>query len=1183
MFKVKTSYIFYVLSIFLLTQNIYAVGASGVRVSHCTTNCGKILVGAVRIDMSGIQWQGFESTGVLLSLSGARENDLLGSRVYGFTGSFDSDGAPNANLMEYTTPISNKWFFVSAGEASIANPAANSKSPSLGFYFSPLEVKSYSSGNSYSAYSGAGTYYQPENVQLLGEGVADNISTPALTLDVKVDGQTSSQSDITVNSNSSTTFTLTPKLDATHLPTDVPQPKYTEVLIKIDEVGTNCKSSLANPSFTDLQETPNDFTANSYYHYLTLEKYQQGKCSRIYYYLVSIDRAFTFKATAQNSTANGYVQYLFFIKGHYDTITPIETAYPGSHHTFRLRTSNVTTPTTNKLTVKVTGNGTVISNDNKINCPTNNCSSDYNVNTPVTLTATSTNNNSTVEWKSCGTIDSSKNQAIITMDAAKTCTVTFSSDTVPVPSDNIELTLKVNPVQAGTVKAKFANSEITAQGNPIDVPKDSKVIITATPNEGYRFKEWLTTDGNVVISNNNLTTSIGNDGVGTLIINQLTTEASSYTAVFEANSTLSMFKVTHEGGNSYYFDALGLDSISSATLEWTAVYSDGTKVLWENDSSDTRTEISFHHTFDKSATVTLKTKMNGKETTYESYEIKVNQLPVAKFKLDQSKTETTIDVQLDASDSESNSGTGITEYRWSSSNGTVTCNESSKDCSKASIIFSIANYKSESIKLIVVDDVGESEPYSQVVTINKQLIKEIVPTPRKVLLPSKDPLTLEAILFDEAQNCVYRWSTTSGLNIRNSALSKVETNLAKEGSYDFDLLVDCQSGSDTKSITVKAIKPMPPIAEISVSQKQDENNSYSYFLLDSSSSYDPDALEEDKNTEITTYLWEKDENCQGSLIPNNTPSETPTATLSFVGLALSEDQSCTVTLTVTDNENSKSTASVVTLPTVKTPTAGFTSFPANLFTEPLIIGPNAAYAGDIYLDASKLSSDPDGVIQNYSWEIKNGDESIIIPSPQTSVITLSSLVSGNYTVKLTVTDNYGLTNSIEKNFIILPPLLGGTVQINPNGTESPALALSYGGVIVDDKFLVGKDIGVNSSNEITVVAGMKVDKHVDQRADIIAVIGVLDQTSGVITFFNFVAPPIGKTSYLIWNGDIATLQPLHKDTLSSTINETVFQGNFASYIGSGTFNITVYLGYRLSTGEIITNLYSPLTFGINPN
>ena len=475
MFSKRQFYAVYGLTLWGISSSVFAAtAASGVSVTHCTTNCGKVLIGAARIDMASIQWQGADSSGVLLALYGAKSSDSLGNRFFGFTGSFNSNGTPDASLIDYTGSASNKWFFVSTGEVSIGEPATGSKAPKLGFYFSPAEAKVYDSSSSYmgscSGYS-CQQGYSAENVVLKGEGISDSKTNPAFTLDVTVNGSTATQQDIAVSNYGVAKFLITPKLNASLIPPDVQPAKYAQVIVKIDEKGTSCTDLNGLTSFSETQEEPNDFSATTYYHHLVPESANQRKCSRTFSYLVSVDRPFSFNASNMQATGNGYVQYSFYINGHYNPFSPIESEYPNSHKTFRLRSSSTSTPSANStLTIKIVGSGTVDNNTLGIHCATTSCTAAIAVNTPVTLIATPTTT-AFSGWS--GDCNGTSTTANVTLNTDKTCIATFTGVTSPPTTTSST----ASPLEAISTRGYIGSQPSQYMYAGIKVGKTTKVMM----------------------------------------------------------------------------------------------------------------------------------------------------------------------------------------------------------------------------------------------------------------------------------------------------------------------------------------------------------------------------------------------------------------------------------------------------------------------------------------------------------------------------------------------------------------------------------------------------------------------------------------------------------------------------------------------------------------------------------
>jgi hypothetical protein len=76
-------------------------------------------------------------------------------------------------------------------------------------------------------------------------------------------------------------------------------------------------------------------------------------------------------------------------------------------------------------------------------------------------------------------------------------------------------------------------------------------------------------------------------------------------------------------------------------------------------------------------------------------------------------------------------------------------------------------------------------------------------------------------------------------------------------------------------------------------------------------------------------------------------------------------------------------------------------------------------ANTVTLDGSS-SSDPDGTIKSYAWELQSGPEAKI-ESPNNSKTNISLSAEGTYVFKLTVTDNDGATSSATVTVSVLAP------------------------------------------------------------------------------------------------------------------------------------------------------------------
>ncbi len=156
--------------------------------------------------------------------------------------------------------------------------------------------------------------------------------------------------------------------------------------------------------------------------------------------------------------------------------------------------------TTYSLTVtKIgTGSGTVTSVPAGIDCGAT-CSSSFNENTLVTLTAAAAANSTFTGWSGAGC--SGTGTCAVTMDAVKTVTATFTQNAAC-----YTLTTTVSPAGSGTI------DNTTAQNCTGGYTPGTTVELSAVPNTGYLFSSWsggasgntnplsLTMDGNKSIT-----------------------------------------------------------------------------------------------------------------------------------------------------------------------------------------------------------------------------------------------------------------------------------------------------------------------------------------------------------------------------------------------------------------------------------------------------------------------------------------------------------------------------------------------------------------------------------------------------------------------------------------------------------------------------------------------------------
>jgi hypothetical protein len=254
----------------------------------------------------------------------------------------------------------------------------------------------------------------------------------------------------------------------------------------------------------------------------------------------------------------------------------------------------------------------------------------------------------------------------------------------------------------------------------------------------------------------------------------------------------------------------------------------------------------------------------------------------------------------------------------------------------------------------------------------------------------------------------YLWTKISGPssgtipNI-NSAATSV-TGLV-QGVYLFQLEVtdnNGATGTDMMQVTVNAAANIPPIANAGADQTITLPNS---GVMLSGSGSDADGT-------IVSYLWTKISGPSSGTIGNVNAASTVVS-----GLVQGVYQ---FQLQVKDNNGATATSAmqVTVNSSVNIPLS------ANAGPDQMIILPT---------NSVTLSGSGDvrgAVITTYSWKQISGPSTGDIVSPGSAVTQLNNLISGNYQLELTVTDNLGGNSSDTVAIIVAAPRLDMDIQSN---------------------------------------------------------------------------------------------------------------------------------------------------------
>lgn len=255
----------------------------------------------------------------------------------------------------------------------------------------------------------------------------------------------------------------------------------------------------------------------------------------------------------------------------------------------------------------------------------------------------------------------------------------------------------------------------------------------------------------------------------------------------------------------------------------------------------------------------------------------------------------------------------------------------------------------------------------------------------------------------------FQWDFGDG---RSDSGKTVTHKYRNAGTFTVVLVVQDNSGnSGTTSQTVNVSEGDSPTASFVYSPANPAENETIYF--NATESEDPDG-------DIVSFDWDFGDGTTGT-------GKTVTHQYGSSG-------SYTVLLKVTDDDGNIDTASqTVSVGDNENPVAAFTYSPSNPSVDQ-----------DIYFNAQD-SSDPDGSIVKYEWDLGDGttDSGVTVTHRYGS--------SGSYTVYLRVTDNSGNTDSVTQtitvienqsptaSFVYSPtnPEVGDQVHFNASDSTDP--------------------------------------------------------------------------------------------------------------------------------------------------
>ncbi len=346
--------------------------------------------------------------------------------------------------------------------------------------------------------------------------------------------------------------------------------------------------------------------------------------------------------------------------------------------------------------------------------------------------------------------------------------------------------------------------------------------------------------------------------------------------------------------------------------------------------------------------------------------------------------------------------------------------------------------------------------------------------------------------------------------------------------YSVTLTVTDNSGATASATKGILIENMAPVAVINTSLTETETQEIVSFS--GTSSYDIDGV-------IVSYEWDF--------------GDFTTATGATVTHAYSIGGAYTVTLKVTDNEGA----------------VGITQYSKTIANQPPVAVIEKS-AGTVSSSESVAfnavhSYDPDGVILSYKWDFGDGTTS-------TDMLAIHKYASnGAYTVKLTVTDNQGATNTTQTtvNSVNLPPeavftASATTVDTNEAVYFDASPSSDPDGTIVSYKWDFGDGTtgtGVTVSHTFASKGGYSVTLTVTDND------GATDSATATTTALN--QPPVAVIADTTKSA--AKTQSVTFDGSESYDND----GTIVSYLwnfGDGTTATTVEANHAYTAGGVYT-------------
>ena len=545
-----------------------------------------------------------------------------------------------------------------------------------------------------------------------------------------------------------------------------------------------------------------------------------------------------------------------------------------------------------------------------------------------------------------------------------------------------------------------------------------------------------------------------------------------------------------------------------------------------------------------------------------------NVAPVAKAGGDATITLPTSTYTLNGSASSDQDGT-IASYLWTKVSGPAATIVSPTAASTSVNGLVQGTYV---FKLKVTDDKGATGEDQVTVTVNAA--PNVAPVAKagadiNITLPT-NTATLNGTGSTDSDGTIasYLWTKVSGpaATIVSASASSTAINNLVEGTYVFKLKVtdnDGASSEDQVTVTVNAAPNVAPVAKAGA----DINITLptNTVTLNGTGSTDSDGT-------IASYLWTKVSGPAATIV---NASGSSTAINNLV------EGTYTFKLKVTDNEGAASEDQMI----VKVNPAPNKLPEARAGSDITITLPNNKTSV-----SGVTSSDADGTIVSYVWAKLSGPSQFIIANPEAALTSITNLVEGTYSFRLTVTDDKGGTDAdtviIKVNAAAPPPNIAPIAEAGENQTITLPVdnaSLNGTGSTDEDGTIVSymwsyisgpATYSLNNATSATAaVAGMVAGTYTF-KLEVMDDDGATDADTVSITVEEETAPPPPPNILPVADAgsDIVITLPVNQATLngdgSVDADGTITKYNWKKISGPASFNIVT----ANSPSTIIENL-----------